>query len=299
MKPAPFRYRRPDSLAGVLGELADAEPDVAVLAGGQSLVRLMNVRAVRPAVVVDINRVPGLDDITLTADAVRVGATVRVARLEREPALRDRLPVLSEAAALVGHPQIRSRATIGGSLCHADPAAELPTLAVTLDARLRLRSAAGERVVPATSFYRSPWTTDRRPGELLTEIEIPAPPGLLARFVEISRRTNDLPLVGVCVAILVDEGVVASARVGAGGVGPTPVRLPAAERALTGRALTELAGPASSRRPDESPLYRALAAAADETDPPDDAVGTAAFRRALLRSALRRAATGVAAVEAR
>ena len=299
MKPAAFEYRRPASVSDALEVLAGAGPDVAVLAGGQSLVRLMNLRAVRPTVVVDINRATGLDNLTVTADAVRLGAMVRLARIEREPLLRDRLPVLSQAAALVGHPQIRSRATIGGSLCHAEPAAELPTLAVALGARLRLRSASGERVVSADDFFRFPQTTVRHPGELLTEVEIPTPAGLVAQFVEISRRANDLPLVGVCLAAVVADGVVASARVGAGGVGPTPVRLPAAEQALVGRALTELASPPRSLRPFDHPLHRALAAAADETDPPDDAGLSAAFRRAMLRAAMRRALTRLATLEVR
>jgi carbon-monoxide dehydrogenase medium subunit len=299
VKPAAFEYRRPGTVADVLDMLDRAEPDVALLAGGQSLVRLMNLRAVRPVVVVDLDRVAGLDDVTVTADTVRVGAMVRIARLERDPALRERLPVLSEAAALVGHPQIRSRATLGGSLCHADPAAELPTLAVALGARLRLVSAAGERVVPADEFYRGPRLTVRRPGELLTEVEIPAPGGLRARFVEISRRANDLPLVGVCPAVVLADGVVTAARLGAGGVGSTPVRLPAVERALLGRTPAELAGSAAARRPSDDPLHRALAAAAEETDPPDDPHAPPAFRRALLRAALRRALARLAGVAAR
>lgn len=271
MKPAAFAYLRPATVDGVLDVLAGPQRDVAVLAGGQSLVRLMNLRAARPSSVVDINRVPGLDHVEATGGVVRVGAMVRLARLERERAL----PVLAEAAALVGHPQIRGRATIGGSLCHADPAAELPTLAVTLGARLRLRAVSGERVVPAEEFYLGRHETALRQDELLTEIELPVPHA--ARFVEISRRANDLPLVGVCVAVEVDDGVVTAARAGAGGIGPVPVRLPAVERVLTGRARAELA-------PSHS-LRRALAAAADEVVPPS------AFLGGLLRAALRRAVT--------
>ncbi|HEU5474357.1 MAG TPA: xanthine dehydrogenase family protein subunit M [Actinophytocola sp.] len=289
MKPAAFEYLRPATVAGVLDALGGPRQDVAVLAGGQSLVPRMNLRVARPAAVVDINRVPGLDGIEVTAGTVRLGAMVRIARLLREPALRDRLPVLTEAAALVGHPQIRSRATVGGSLCHADPAAELPTLAVTLGARLHLRSAAGDRVVPAGEFFLAPHTTARRPGELLTGIELPVPPGLAARFVEFSRRANDLPLVGVAVALVLDDGVITSARIGAGGVGPVPVRLPGAEQVLTGRALAELV-PGPGGHPPDHPLRRALAAAADEADPPEEPV----FRAGLLRAAIRRAVTELA-----
>lgn len=263
MKPAAFDYVRPATVDDVLAVLGE---DVAVLAGGQSLVRLMNLRAARPASVVDINRVPGLDHVEVAGGTARIGAMVRLARLARE----NRFPVLAEAAALVGHPQIRSRATIGGSLCHADPAAELPTLAVTLGARLRLRSAAGERVVPAEEFYLARHTTARRPGELLTEIELPVPHA--ARFVEISRRANDLPFVGVCVAVELSGGVVTSARVGAGGIGPVPVRLPAVEQALTGRASTELAS---------------VRDALGQVDTPSPFLG------GLLRAAVRRAVTGL------
>ncbi len=274
MKPAAFDYVRPATVDGVLAVLAGEHGEqAAVLAGGQSLVRLMNLRAARPSSVVDINRVPGLDHVEVADGTVQVGAMVRLARLERDPVLRDRLPVLAEAAALVGHPQVRSRATIGGSLCHADPAAELPTLAVTLGARLRLRSAEGERVVPAEEFYLARHTTALRQGELLTEIELPVPHA--ARFVEISRRANDLPLVGVCVAVEVDGGVVRDARVGAGGIGPVPARLPAAEQVLTGRTLAELRSAAEPRQ--------ALASAAGQVGTPSPFLG------GLLRAALRRA----------
>ncbi len=289
MKPAAFAYQRPDAIAAVLDTLSAGAPDVALLAGGQSLVRLMNARTVRLAVLVDINGVPGLDHLDVTADTVRIGAMVRVGRLERDPSLRARLPVLAEAAALIGHPQIRSRATIGGSLSHADPAAELPTLAVTLGARLRLRSASGERVVPASDFYQAPQATVRRHSELLTEIEIPAPGNLIAQFAEISRRVNDLPLVGVCIAVTVDDGVITSAQVGAGGVGPVPIRLTTAEQMLAGQALADLAP--------GLPLHGALAATADHVDPSDEPGVPAAFRRGLLRAAIRRAAARLTIAE--
>ncbi|MFD9498805.1 FAD binding domain-containing protein [Streptomyces sp. NPDC060035] len=276
MKPAAFDYHRPDTVEDVLGLLTGGAPDVALLAGGQSLVRLMNLRTVRPSVVVDINRVAGLGHVTATADALRIGPMVRLHRIEHDPLVRERLPVLARAAALVGHPQIRSRATIGGSLCHGDPAAELPTLAVALGARLRLRSADGERTVAAEEFYHRPYTTVRRPSELLTDIEIPVPSGVVRHVEEISRRTNDLPLVVVCVALGLAGGTVATARIAAGGVAPTPVRLTAAEHALTGLA-------------PGAPLDAVLAAAAEEADPLDVPHAPPGLRRALLRTALRRA----------
>lgn len=276
MKPAAFDYHRPDTVEDVLGLLTGGAPDVALLAGGQSLVRLMNLRTVRPSVVVDINRVAGLGNLTATADALRIGSMVRLHRIEHDPVVRERLPVLARAAALVGHPQIRSRATIGGSLCHGDPAAELPTLAVALGARLRLRSSDGERTVAAEEFYHQPYTTARRPSELLTGIEFPVPSGVVRHVEEISRRTNDLPLVVVCVALGLAGGTVASARIAAGGVAPTPVRLTAAEHALTGLA-------------HGAPLDAVLAAAAEEADPPDVPHAPPGLRRALLRTALRRA----------
>lgn len=179
MKPAAFEYRAPGTVSEALTLLAEAgNKSTAVLAGGQSLVPLLNTRSVRPRIVVDLNRLPGLDGITVTGETVRIGAMTRLREVASDPALRAKLPILPETATLVAHPQIRGRSTIGGCLCHADPAAELPTLAVALGARLRLRSYRGDRVEPADSFFRAAHRTTRCDDELLVSVKFPIHPGM-------------------------------------------------------------------------------------------------------------------------
>jgi carbon-monoxide dehydrogenase medium subunit len=274
VKPPLFDYRDPTTLDEALDILADAERDVTVLAGGQSLLPLLNMRLARPDVVVDVNRVQGLDEITITDDAVTIGATVRLSTVERDTRLREVLPVLPEAAAFVAHPQIRNRTTIGGTLCHADPAAELPAVAVALDARLHLRSWEGGRTVPAAEFFQSMFLTAKRPDELLVAVEFPRHAGFTVVYDEVSRRHGDFPFAGLCLGVRVADGVVAEARAAAAGVAERPLRLTGLETALVG-------GPLGST------VDAAVAAASAEVDPPTDHHGTGAFRRGLLRTLVR------------
>lgn len=278
MKPVAFEYHAPDSVPGALELLAGTSGQTMPLAGGYSLVPLLSRRLHRPAAVVDLNRVPDLAGIRVTDDRVQLGAMTRLCTLETSPALRDALPILPETAGYVAHQQIRWRSTLGGSLCHADPAAELPALAVALGARFQLRSADGARTVAAADFYRGAHGTARRPDELLTEVEFPRHRALRFRFEEVSRRGGaGLPLVAACVGLaLDDEGTVTGARIAAAGVADRPLRLAAAEQALTGLR----AG---------GPLTGTLDAAADAASPAEDVHGDAAYRRALLRAVIRRA----------
>jgi aerobic carbon-monoxide dehydrogenase medium subunit len=236
MKPAAFDYRAPGTVSEALTLLAEAgSKSTAVLAGGQSLVPLLNTRSVRPEIVVDLNRLPGLDGITITGETVSVGAMTRLRDIASDQALRAKLPVLPETAALVAHPQIRGRSTIGGCLCHADPAAELPTLAVALDARLCLRSSRRDRVEPASSFFRAAHDTTRCDDELLVSVEFPIHPGMRFAFTEFPRHgQGGRPLIGLCAGVALDGGVVMSARLAAGGIANRPVRLAAAEAVLVG-----------------------------------------------------------------
>jgi CO/xanthine dehydrogenase FAD-binding subunit len=229
VKPAPFEYRAPTSVDEALPLLG---LDSAVLAGGQSLVPLLNLRLARPELVVDINAIEELDYISTDAGALRLGALTRQSAIERSELVRERWPLLHKAVGLVGHPQIRTRGTIGGSVAHADPAAELPVALTVLDARYRLRSADGERVLGSGEFFRGPLETAREPGELLVEIEVPAPPeGAGSGFAEHARTHGDFATAGA--AALVASGHAAIALLGAG---PAPVRAEAAERALAGGA---------------------------------------------------------------
>jgi carbon-monoxide dehydrogenase medium subunit len=246
VKPAAFDYRAPGTVAEALTLLAETGGSqtgdrrtgtsrTAVLAGGQSLVPLLNARRVRPEIVLDLNRLPGLDGITISGETVRVGAMTRLRDIVNDRAVQEKLPILPQTAALVAHPQIRGRSTIGGSLCHADPAAELPTLAVALDARLYLRSSRRDRVELAGRFFRAAHDTTRRDDELLVSVEFPVHPGMRFAFAEFPRHgQGGRPLIGLCAGIALVGGVVTAARLAAGGVANRPVRLAAAEELLVG-----------------------------------------------------------------
>jgi len=272
VKPPPFRYTDPATLEEALDLLARHGADAKVLAGGQSLMPLLNFRLARPAYVIDVNRVAPLATIAASGDSgLRVGALARQRALERSALVRERCPLLAQALAFVGHPQIRARGTLGGSLAHADPAAELPAVMVALEARLTLCRAGGERTVAAEDFFVGLLTTALTPDELLTEIALPAWPartGSSAR--EVAKRHGDFALGGVVATLTLDgQGRIARARIVGFGVAPVPVRLLDAERALAGGAPTPAAFADAGR----------LAAAAVE--PPDDIHASAAYRKRL------------------
>lgn len=275
MKPAVFDYRDPRTIGEALDLLAEARDDAAVLAGGQSLVPLLNMRLSRPEMVIDINRVPELDRIVISDDTVSVGATVRLSTVEHDSGIAGALPVLGRAASWVAHPQIRNRTTMGGTLCHADPAAEIPTVAVALDARLQLRSRSASRSIAAEEFFQSVFTTTKEPEELLVSVDFPRPQGMIVGYDEVARRHGDFPFVGLCLGVRLADGVVTEARAAAAGVADRPIRLSGMEQTLTGRALSEAAADAAD-------------AAAAEVDPTQDLHATTEYRRGLLRTLVRR-----------
>jgi carbon-monoxide dehydrogenase medium subunit len=275
MKPPPFDYVDPRTIEEVLAVLSQEGDDAAVLAGGQSLVPLLNLRLARPATVVDVNEIAELAGIQVSADSCRIGAIVRMARVKSDAGLAAALPVLGLAAGFVAHPQIRSRSTAGGSLCHADPSAELPTVAVALGARMHLRSATGERAVAAEDFFRGMFDTAKRPDELLVAVEFPLRAGWLWAYDEVTRRQGDFPFVGLCLGVRVEGGTVVEARAAAGGVEGRPVRLDRLEAALVGRRV-------AAGVPD------AAAAGSAQVDPVTDLHGTGAMRRGMLRTLTRR-----------
>lgn len=203
MKPAPFEYVIADSLEGVLSLMGQYGSEARPLAGGQSLIPAMNFRLARPAVLVDLNRVNELDYIRPTTEGgLRIGAMTRQYRLERDGTVARLAPLLYETIPFVAHPQIRNRGTLGGSLAHADPAAELPVVAVALQARLRLQSARGERWLPAGDFFTGLFSTALQSEEILTEIELPPlPPRSGWAFMEVSRRHGDYAQAGVAVLL--------------------------------------------------------------------------------------------------
>jgi len=270
MKMPDFDYHRPATLDEALHLLAGHAGEAKVLAGGQSLLPVMALRLSHPRHIVDIGRVPGLAVLEEDpAGDLRVGATVRHADVERSRTVAGRHPVLVAATGLIGHPAVRSRGTTCGSLAHADPAAELPALALAVDAQLVVRSVAGERVIAARDFFVSFLTTALQPDELLVEVRFPAAAaGLLGSIQEVSRRHGDFALVGVCCAVgLAGDGTVTSAGLSFFGVGATPVRAAEAEKQLVGQRL------------DDTVIEAVAHEVAGELEPGDDIHCSAAYRR--------------------
>ena len=277
MKPVPFEYHRPASLAETFDLLDRYGDDGRLLAGGQSLVPALNLRLAAPRAVIDINRIPDLDAIRVTADGLVIGALARQEALERSPLVREHAPLIASALPHVGHSAIRARGTIGGSLALADPAAELPACAVALGATIRAGRRGGTRDIPADEFFRGIYTTALAPGEIVTEILVPRPAaGWRWGFDELARRHGDFALAGVAAGARVESGVVAESRLVFFGVGTRPVRARRAEAALAGG------------RADAEALAAAGRALDADLDPPGDVHGSPALRRHLARVLLTR-----------
>jgi carbon-monoxide dehydrogenase medium subunit len=236
MKPPRFEYLAPTSLDEALALLAEHGDEAKVLAGGQSLVPLLNFRLVRPAYLVDLNEIPGLAYIRQENGHVAIGALTRQRAVETSELVRERVPLLADAMPQIGHAQIRNRGTIGGSLAHADPAAELPAVVAALEGELVVKSARGERTMRPEEFFVSYLTSAVEPTELLVEVRLPvAPPRTGTAFLEVSRRHGDFALVGVAASVTMDErGVCTRCAIALTGVGPTPVVAREAARQLVG-----------------------------------------------------------------
>ena len=238
MKPAPFEYFDPRTADEVVALLATHGDDAKVLAGGQSLVPMLALRLARPSVVVDVNRVSGLDAITRRGATLSVGALARQRALERWSA--ERAPLLAAALRHVGHAPIRTRGTVAGSIAHADPASELPALLLCLDGAVIARSGRGTRTIPAGDFFQGPLMTALAADELVTETRWTLPAAQAGwGFREMARRHGDFALVGVAVVLSVAREVVADVRIAIFGAAATPVRAAAAERALKGQAASD------------------------------------------------------------
>jgi CO/xanthine dehydrogenase FAD-binding subunit len=238
MKPPAFDYVVADSLDMAAAALAEAGGDAKILAGGQSLVPMLNFRLLRPSVLVDINRIGGLAFIEEAGEAIRIGSLTRHFQLETSPLVARHLPVLSCAMPHVAHLAIRNRGTIGGSLSHADPAAELPMLALLLDATLHVVSASATRSIAASDFFVEAMTVDLAADEIVTEITLPKLPQHTGwGFEEVARRSGDFALAAVAATLTVSAGAIAQARIAVTGVGPISMRVLAAEAFLNGQTL--------------------------------------------------------------
>ncbi|HLF47953.1 MAG TPA: xanthine dehydrogenase family protein subunit M [Methylomirabilota bacterium] len=282
MKPVPFAYHRPASLDEALALLERYGADGRVLAGGQSLVPALNMRLAAPAALIDINRLPGLDAISVEREGLVIGALARHEAVEASSLVARHAPLISQAMPHVGHRAIRTRGTVGGSVALADPAAELPACLVALDAVIRVAGRGTRREIPALSFFRGIYTTDLAQGEIVTAVVVP--PIRLpwrSRFDELTRRHGDYALVGLAAHCRVEGGVIKEARLAFCGVGATPVRALHAELALGGC------------RPSAEVLADAGRALDADLDPPGDVHGSPALRRHLARVLLAR---GVAAL---
>ncbi len=285
MKPAPFEYQAPASLDAALDLLARRGGEAKLLAGGQSLIPVMNFRLAEPALLVDINKLTELDFIRRDDDGgLRIGALTRQRRLERDPLVAEAAPLLHETMPFIAHPQIRNRGTFGGSLAHADPAAELPAVAVALRAQLRLRKAGGERWVNAADFFAGLFTTSLEPDEMLVEAAIPPlAPRTGWSFLEIARRHGDYAQVGIAALVTLDDaGRCREARLVFLSAGDVPVEAREAARLLAGQEISPAAITAAADK------------AAQEIRPFSDLHATADFKRHLARvltgRALRKAA---------
>jgi carbon-monoxide dehydrogenase medium subunit len=280
MKPAPFEYFDPRSIGEAVSLLKEHEDEAKILAGGQSLIPLLNMRVARPEVLVDVNKVAGLDYVREVDGGLAVGALTRHRTVERSALVQSRQPLLHAATRFIGHPQIRNRGTIGGSLVHADPAAEYPAVALVLGAEIRATGPEGERTIEAEDLFVTYLTTALEPTEMVTEVRLPA---LSARmgwsFMEVARRHGDFALAGVAVTVTLGSGGTCSeARIALFGVGPTPLRVREAEQMVVGG------------KPSEKLFEQVGQKASEEIDDPlSDIHASAEFRQHLAKVLTRRA----------
>jgi carbon-monoxide dehydrogenase medium subunit len=270
-------YEAPATVAEAVDLLAEHQDEASVLAGGQSLIPLMALRLARPAVLIDINGLGELSGVSVTDGRVTIGAMTREYVAEDSETVADAVPLLAAALPLIGHEAIRSRGTIGGSLAHADPAAELPAAALALDAQLVVRSRAGDRVIPAAEWFEGYLATSRRPDEILVEVRFPvAGPGTGVAFQEVARRHGDFAIVGLAASLTLTDGAISDARLAFAGLADVPVRAADAEELLVGE------------RPSTALFEEAARRATDGLDPPADLNGSPEYRKKVAATLVRR-----------
>jgi len=270
VKPAKFEYHAPASVDEALAILGRYDGEARVLAGGQSLVPMMNFRLATPKAIVDLNRIPGLAYVEEEGEVVRIGSMTRQRRLEFEPLVATKLPLLREALRWVGHLPTRSRGTIGGSIAHADPSAEIPMVLQALEGEIVARGPRGERRIPAQDLFHAALTTSLAPLEIITEVVFPAMPIRASYAVEeFARRKGDFAIAAVAAILMRDGERCTKARLATAGVGPTSIRLRDAEAVLEQQGLGEAA------------IAVAADKAAAQVDPISDLNGSAEYRRHL------------------
>ncbi|MEU7057546.1 xanthine dehydrogenase family protein subunit M [Streptomyces sp. NPDC046197] len=283
MKPPPFTYhacRTIDEAVGIL----DSDPDGSkVLAGGQSLVPVLNLRLAAPDNLVDINSIEGLDYIRVQPDHMAIGAGTRQFAVERSDQLHSVLPVVREALSHVGHSQIRNRGTVVGSICHADPAAEMPAVFLTVGGEVSARSASGTRTIASDDFFESYLTTALEPNEIVTEVKFDVPSGRTGwYFEEVTRRHGDFAILGVVALVSLEGDTVSRARITIFGGAATPLRMTAVEQLITGVKASDIDGDL---------LERAVSEASAAVRPTDDIHASADYRRYVAGLLTKRAIT--------
>lgn len=287
MKPAPFVYYRPETREEAIALLVEHGDEAKILAGGQSLIPMMNLRLAGPAILIDICGIPDLSGISETNGALEIGATTRQTAALRSPEIRAGAPLVHEAMRWIGHPANRNRGTFGGSVAHADPAAELPAVLLALDAEVIAQGSAGSRNIPADDFFESYFTTKLEDGELLAGVRLPQNAERDAwGFVEVARRHGDFAMVGAAFTAKSDGGRFTDARIALFGVAERAIRVREAEAALLGRDI----GDAAAAR-------EVGAIAAQDLDPPHDHHASSLYRKevagVLVRRAIEAAAAGL------
>ena len=278
MKLPYVEYEAPATIAEAVDLLAEHQDEASVLAGGQSLIPLLALRLARPAVLIDINRVGELSGVSVTDGRVAIGAMTREYAAEESETVVGSVPLLAAALPLVGHEAIRSRGTIGGSMAHADPAAELPAVARALDAEFVVRSRSGDRVVPAAEWFEGYLATSRRDDEILVEVRFPAAgPDTGVAFQEVARRHGDFAIVGLAASLTLTDGAISDARLAFAGIADVPVRAADAEDLLAGE------------RPSAELFEEAARRATADIDPPADLNGSPEYRKKVAATLVRRA----------
>jgi CO/xanthine dehydrogenase FAD-binding subunit len=273
MKPSSFEYLTPKTVKEAIGLLEQYGDEIKVLAGGQSLVPMLNFRVARPKYLVDINGIRDLEYIREEKGELVIGALTREWAVEKSPLVREKCPILPKAISYIGHLPIRTRGTIGGSLVHADPSAELPIIASVLEAKMKIAGPAGERVLPAEEFFVTYLTSALEAAEILVEVRVPVFPAQTGwSFLELSRRHGDFAIVAAATLLTMGEkSVCQKARIALGGVGPIPIRARAAEDLLTGKVITEAL------------LAEAGVKAAEAAEPEADYHASAEYRQDMAR----------------
>jgi len=278
MKPAVFSYHRPTTLADALTLLEEYQLDAKVIAGGQSLVPMMNMRFAQPAHLIDLNALPELSGVRRSSDMLEIGAMMRHHELATDPLVRACCPLLAEAAATIGHYAIRQRGTLGGSLAHADPAAQLPLIASTLDARIEVVGSDGSREMPAAEFLISVMTTALQPEEIIRHVRFPCKrPSEGHAFELFSRRHGDFAIASCAVSVVLAGGTFAHLRIGLGGVGDVPL------------VLDDLAALYAGRGADASAVAELAAHAAAAIEPHEHREISVGYRRDLVKTLTQRA----------